>query len=114
MSGKGTRAYVGEYGLRGTAPLGRTKLLGAGGEPAVSAPEQQESEPKPAPATRQLREQQPQKRGGGEEWSAERVHDGCGGHVVMMRAGASGLDACCERCGREWLLRSGCGGWQRG
>ena len=97
MAGKGTRAYVGEYGLRGTKPAGRTKLMGAGGEPAVSAPEQV------AP-----------KRNGGEEWSAERVHDGCGGHVVIDRAGASGLDAICDRCRKSWLLRRGCGGWQRG
>lgn len=66
------------------------------------------------PATRALREkQQPAEvRPGGEEWNAERRHDGCGGVVTITRAGASGLDAACA-CGKAWLLRRGCGGWKR-
>jgi hypothetical protein len=52
-------------------------------------------------------------RGDGAEWGPEREHTGCGGKVTITRAGASGLDAACT-CGKTWLMRRGCGGWQRG
>ena len=110
------RGYVGEYGLRGTKPAGRTKLLAAGGEPAVSAPEQQESEPKPAPATRQLRERNPTALPAlpdGREWQRDEAqrwrHVDCGGEVI-------GLDRArpfCRACLAEYWLDPRTREWKR-
>lgn len=109
--------HEGEYGLRGTKPVGRTTLLAEGGkrqestaEPAVSR--EQDTTTKPEPATRQLREKQKNPTGlpsidypNGCEW--ERDAEGryrhlgcCGGEIV----GVDKARPFCRTCEVEWYL----------
>jgi hypothetical protein len=119
------KAPPGYSSLKGTNVVGRTRLIGAG-EPVI--PEEGAeaaggpllhpggNPAAPPPATRALREkQQPEtlREGGNKCWDEQHLHDNCGGFVNITDAG-TGLDARCDRCGREWICRRGMKGWQRG